>query len=150
MVKEEDLITTANRMAKKEKEYATSIKETAELFRHPLVKVLIEAISLDSEKHHLLFNALAQMLEQKMLGSVVEELLTLPKEEVDVVISMIHDHIRVEDEMTKAIRELAEKIEDEDIRTVLNYIYDDEVRHHKLLVDIEQKIISKYKEEKES
>ncbi len=147
-MEEADLITFATTMAEKEKGYAKSIKDTAELFRHPIIKVLIEAISLDSEKHHLLFNAIAQLLEQKMLSPVADELLTLPKEEVDIVISMIRDHIRVETEMMEAVKKLAEKIEDEDIRIVLNYIYEDEVRHHKLLTDIEQKIISKYEEEK--
>ncbi len=144
-----DLITITMNMAKKEKEYAGSVKDTAKFFRHPLIKVLIEAISLDSEKHHLLFNALAQLFEQKTLAPVVDELLTLPKEDINIVVSMIRDHIRVETEMIEMVRKLMDKVEDEDIKTVLSYIYDDEVRHHKLLTDIEQKIIIKYEEKKE-
>ena len=144
-----DLIAIAMNMAKREKEYAESIKDTAKFFRHPLIKVLIEAISLDSEKHHLLYNALAQLFEQKALAPVIHELLTLPKEDINIVISMIRDHIKVETEMIEAVKKLMEKVEDEDIKTVLSCIYDDEIRHHKLLTDIEQKIITKYEERKE-
>ncbi len=144
-----DLITIAVNMAKKEKEYAESVKDTAKFFRHPLIKVLIEAISLDSEKHHLLFNALAQLFEQKALAPVVDELLTLPREDINIVISMIRDHIRVETEMIETVKKLLGRVKDKDIKTVLSYIYDDEVRHHKLLTDIEQKIITKYEEKRE-
>ncbi len=147
MEEEKDLIIIANEMSKKEKEYANSLRDTAELFRHPIIKALIEAISFDSEKHHLLFNALAQLFEQKTLEPVVEELLTIPKEEADIAISMIHDHISVEERMMKSVKKLAEEVKDENIKVILNYIYEDEVRHHKLLTYIRQRIIEKYKEE---
>lgn len=143
---EKDIINLVLEMARREKEHAEKLRNTSSMFRHPIIQVLIEGISLDSEKHSLLFNTISRLLEEDILGPLASELLTLPDTEIEMIKNTLREHIRTETKMIETVKKLMDLIDNKDIRTVLSYIYEDEIRHHNLLVEIDRRVAERYRE----
>jgi rubrerythrin len=108
-----------------------SVKDTQNL----LVKNLIQAISIDSNKHALLLNAIVARLESKT--PFIEE------SKRDELGKDIKTHIELEAEAIKTYKELIPKMEDPGSKQVLNYILIDEKRHHRLLKQLYKLVIEK-------
>ena len=127
-----DLLTTAKEMVSKEFEYAKELREAATKFRHPVLQVLLVGISLDSEKHSAFYDAIVKTLTEAQP--------MLSEEELEVIKEGIKKHIKQEAEMVKLTAELLEKVSDPKLKLILQMIHDDEVRHHKLLLNLQKKI----------
>ncbi|MFX0168129.1 MAG: ferritin family protein [Candidatus Hodarchaeota archaeon] len=109
----------------------TSVKNT----RNELVRYLIEAIAIDSNKHALLLNAILARLESKT--PFIEET------KRDELGANIQEHIRLEANAIKTYSNLIPKTEDPGTKKVLEYILEDEKRHHTLLKQLYTLVIEK-------
>ena len=108
-----------------------SVKNT----KNELVRHLIQAIAIDSNKHALLLNAILARLESKT--PFIDE------EKRDQLGNNIKEHINLEAHAIKTYQELIPKTEDPGSKQVLEYILDDEKRHHKLLKRLYELVIEK-------
>ena len=103
--------------------------------KNQLVKYLIQAIAIDSNKHALLLNAILARIESKT--PFIDEA------KRDELGKNIKAHIEMEAEAIKTITELIPEIEDPGSKQVLEYILEDEKRHHNLLTQLYKLIIEK-------
>jgi rubrerythrin len=108
-----------------------SIKDT----KNELVKHLIQAIAIDSNKHALMLNAILARLESKT--PFIEET------KRDELGKDIQTHIDLEAYAIKTYEQLIPETEDPGSKQVLEYILDDEKRHHTLLTQLYQLVIEK-------
>lgn len=127
-----DILTLSKEMVSKEFEYAKELREVANKFRHPVLQVLLVGISLDSEKHSAFYDAIVKTLTETQP--------MLSEEELEVIKKGIKKHIEQEAEMVRLTAELLEKVSDPKLKLILQMIHDDEVRHHKLLLNLQKKI----------
>jgi rubrerythrin len=110
-------------------------KKSVEDTENQLVKYLIQAIAIDSNKHALLLNALLARLESKT--PFIEE------KKRDELGKHIQEHIKMESEAIKTYTELIPQTDDPGSKQVLEYILDDEKRHHHLLTRLYELVIEK-------
>ena len=103
--------------------------------KNQLVKYLIQAIAIDSNKHALLLNAILARIESKT--PFIDEA------KRDELGKNIKAHIEMEAEAIKTITELIPEIEDPGSKQVLEYILEDEKRHHNLLTQLYKLVIEK-------
>ena len=108
-----------------------SVKDT----KNQLVKNLIQAIAIDSNKHALMLNAILARIESKT--PFIEET------KRDELGKDIQTHIELEAEAIKTYKELIPEMEDPGSKQIIQYILDDEKRHHKLLTQLYKLVIEK-------
>ena len=130
-----ELVEYFRREAERERQYAKALEETASKSSNAMLRTIMRAVSLDSQKHALLYEALAELLENPAL---------VTEEENRAVIEEIERHIREEEE---AVRELEKLLEDERIkreppaRFIVEMMLRDERFHHALLRRLHQAVI---------
>ncbi len=127
-----DLSSIAQVAAEKELEHAEELRETAKKTKHLVLKALLEGIAKDSEKHSLLYKAIFDFLNKTST--------MLSEEELETLETSIERHIKVESEMIQLAREWSEKVESPKLKMILVAILEDEIKHHKLLRNILDKI----------
>ncbi|MFW9830204.1 MAG: ferritin-like domain-containing protein [Candidatus Thorarchaeota archaeon] len=103
--------------------------------KNQLVKNLIQAIAIDSNKHALMLNAILARLESKT--PFIEET------KRDELSKDIQAHIELEAEAIDTYKQLIPKTDDPGSKEVLKYILGDEKRHHKLLTQLYELVIEK-------
>ncbi|MFX1563312.1 MAG: ferritin family protein [Promethearchaeota archaeon] len=111
---------------------ATASVKTTE---NRLVRRLIEGIAIDSNKHALILQAIIAHLESKTPFITEEKRNELGKN--------IRHHIELEAQAIKTYSNLIPKSPDSGTKKLLEYILEDERRHHKLLKEIYTLIIEK-------
>ncbi len=114
--------------AELEEKYAEELRELAESLKHPMLKAVFEGISKDSEKHCLLYRAIAVILSE------VQPFIS--EEDLKRVAATIEKHIRLESLMLEKAKEILLKVGDPRVKLLVASIADDESRHHKLLLSI--------------
>ncbi len=122
----------AHDMSLKEKEYAEELEELAGKIKHPVLQALIKGIASDSRKHSIFYSAVEELLSR------VQPLLT--EEELETLKKGIRKHIEMEAEMVEFTRKMAQETDDPRLKLIFAAIHDDELKHHKLLLDIEKRI----------
>lgn len=128
----EKLIPLLKEMSQKEKEYAQELRELSEKFKHPVLSALIKGIALDSEKHSIFYESLVKLLSETQPF--------ISEEELEIIKKGIRKHIEMEAEMIEFTRKLVKETTDPRQKMILAAIYEDEVKHHKVLVDIEKNV----------
>ncbi len=128
----EELINIVHEMSLKEEEYARELRELATKFKHPVLQALILGISKDSEKHSIFYKSIEELLRK------TQPLIT--EEELEIIKKGIRKHIKMEAQMIEFTKNILDKVNDPRLRLVFSAIYEDEVKHHKLLIDIERNI----------
>ena len=108
--------------------HADRLAESMEQLKHPLIKALLEAILHDSRKHA----AVCQALIDVEAGSVP------PRLDVDMgpAVSLHQDikqHVAVEAEMIKRLEKMIGETRDDRVKAFLDYLLDEERRHHSML-----------------
>lgn len=103
--------------------------------QNQLVKYLVQAIAIDSNKHALMLNAILARLESKT--PFIDEA------KRDELGKDIKAHIEMEAQAIKTYTELIPEIEDPGSKQVLEYILEDEKRHHNLLIQLYKLVIEK-------
>ena len=131
----QELASLLKTMSEKEKKYAEELENLSERFRHPVLQALIKGIAKDSEKHSIFYAALA-----KLVGEI-QPMIT--EEELRIIREGLEKHIETEANMIELTRRLAVETSDPRQKLVLQAIYEDEVKHHKILLDIHRNIVEK-------
>lgn len=118
--------------AEMERIYAKELRDLASKVRHPLLSAMITAISKDSEKHGLLYEALAELVAgtQPMLS----------EEELKMIVDAVSKHVKSESKMISLNKTLLKEAERPEAKLILAAVLDDEVTHHKILEDIRDEI----------
>lgn len=131
----ENLEKVFQEAAEKEKEYAKELEEEARRLPNPVIRVLLESIAEDSYKHSKLYTAALEVVQGKV-GMI-------SRRELEDLRRAVRKHIEEEARMVKLARELADSTDNPRLKLILEAIYEDELRHHSLLVAIE-KYLEKY------
>jgi hypothetical protein len=114
-------------MARMEEDYAVDYDEDVAGLGNVPVAGLLGSVALDSKKHAGLYRAIAAILKGPLGMTDVE---------YDRLESSLKRHIEVEERMMTEVRALLEGENDERVKTLLNEIYTDEVRHHAFLSNL--------------
>lgn len=128
----EDMRLTFKSMAEKELAYSKSLGALALKLNHPVLKSLLIAIAGDSAKHSMFYKAMLKLTSM--------QLPLMPEEDLDIITKEIEGHIKIEEEMIKVVDELMNATNDPRLKIVLESLREDEVKHHKLLLNIRDKI----------
>ncbi|MEB3825743.1 MAG: ferritin-like domain-containing protein [Desulfurococcales archaeon] len=120
------------KMVEEEKKYAEELEELSKSFRHPVLQAMIRGIARDSFKHSILYEAIARLLKETQPA--------LTEEELKLIKEGLEKHIKMEAEMVRLTSEWARQTSDPRLKLLLTAIHEDEVKHHKILVDIKDRI----------
>ncbi|ADI32492.1 hypothetical protein [Staphylothermus hellenicus] len=131
-MKIEEIREKAREMSELEKKYAEELRELATKFKHPVLQALILGIAQDSDKHSIFYRSIYELLSR------TQPLLT--EEELAIIKEGIRKHIETEAEMVELTEKLARESEDPRMKLIFEAIHEDEVKHHKLLILIQEKI----------
>jgi rubrerythrin len=122
------------RLAEAERKYAEELRGLAESVKYAtVIGAVIEAIASDSEKHAGLYEAMLKIVVGWHQPGLV-------REDLKLVAQVIDRHIETERRMIEETRKLLEEVADPRMRLLLAAIYEDEVKHHRVLTDIKDKI----------
>lgn len=133
----EEILERTRIMIEEEMKYARELRSLSESFRHPIIQALVRGIALDSEKHSMFYEAILKLLEG--------EVRALTEEEIKTISEGIRKHIETEKTMMELTKKLLDQVDDPKLKLILAAIHEDEVKHHKLLLDIEKNIAEKYR-----
>ncbi|MEM4576712.1 MAG: hypothetical protein QW701_04535 [Candidatus Nezhaarchaeales archaeon] len=128
----EEMKSTFKSIAKKELAYSKSLGALALKLSHPVLKSPLIAIAGDSAKHDMFYKA---MLKLTSMRSPL-----MPEEDLELITKEIEKHIKIEEEMIKVVNELMNATNDPRLKVILEPLREDEVKHHKLLLNIRDKI----------
>jgi rubrerythrin len=103
----------------------------AERISHPLVRVVLQAIIQDSGKHA----SICQALIDVDAGEVPQRLDLDMARAIDLH-QQIKQHIRVESKMITSLETMIKEVKDDRVAGLLNYMLEDERRHHGLLTGL--------------
>ena len=133
---EEELKKFLLKQAELEQKIVDVVEENTKQLPNILIRELLKGIAYDSLKHKNMLQSLHALLESKT--PMIDEQLS------NKLINGIKEHIRMEEEAIKTYGDLLEKTEDENVKTIIGYILEDERRHHALLKKIEKTVIEKH------
>ena len=109
------------------------VKENVDKLGNVFIKELLLGISQDSQKHAMLLRALKKAVEGPTPF--------ISEEERDKIAKGIETHIKLEENAVKTYGELAEKSDDDQVKTIASMIKEDEIRHHQLLLELHKAVI---------
>jgi len=125
MLSKEEIAKFFEKQVVLENEIVASINKALVNIRNPAVKGVLKGISLDSVKHGEMYKA------------AIELLLTVPpalsQQEFDELLEFVKKHIAEEERAIISMEEVMNQVEDEKVKLLLEAIFADEQRHHKLL-----------------
>jgi len=130
-----ELLDFVEKMVVEEKKYAEELRNVASKLKHPVLKGLIAGVASDSEKHSVIYSALADLLKNPQPR--------LSEEELKVIKEGIRRHIDMEAKMIELTKKWAEAAEDSRVKLLLIAVHEDEIKHHKILIDIAEHIAEK-------
>ena len=108
--------------------HVKALTETLKSIENPMIKVLLDMIIHDSRKHA----TIAQALIDVEAGSVPHRLDTDLGPATNFN-QNIKQHIRVELDMIERFGEVSKLVKDDRVKKFIDYLVDDEKRHHTLL-----------------
>lgn len=115
-----------------EERHSSELKRLASSIKHPVLKALFTAISMDSLKHSIMYRALRELLSTPQPF--------ISEEDLKAISSTIRKHIETEALMLEEARRLLAVSNDPRVKLVMAAIADDEVKHHEVLKSIEKRI----------
>jgi hypothetical protein len=135
MLSKEEITRFFEKQVFMENEIVTSINKALVKIRNPAVKGVLKGISLDSVKHGEMYKA------------AIELLTTVPpalsQQEFDEVLKFVKKHITEEEKAIMSMEEVINQVEDEKVKLLLEAIFSDEQRHHKLLNDVMELLVKR-------
>ena len=122
--------------ADEEVRHAEKILETAKNVKSPLVRAVLTAVAMDSQKHRALLLEAVRLVEGKGEGPAIAE--------ADESLARIREHVEVEEEALRffeaAVRDPA-VAQDPQLSFILKLILRDEAFHHVMLHDLYQALV---------
>jgi len=122
------LIDQLKEQKKIEQSYVKALKPSVAKAKNKLVAALLESIVLDSMKHAAIYQALINVKGGETPSSM----------DIDMGVAVelhqdIKQHIRVEAEMLSRVGVMARDAKDKRVKAMIQYILEDEKRHHSTL-----------------
>ena len=108
--------------------HVKALKETMKSVQNPMIKVMLEMIVYDSKKHA----SIAQALVDVEAGTVPHKL-DMDLGPATNFNQNVKQHVRVELEMIERLEEAQKMVKDDRVMKFIEYLIDEEKRHHKLL-----------------
>ena len=108
--------------------HVKALTETLKSVENPMIKVLLDMIIHDSRKHA----TIAQALIDVEAGSAPHRL-DMDLGPATNFNQNIKQHVRVELDMIERLGEVSKLVKDDRVRKFIDYLVDEEKRHHKLL-----------------
>ncbi|AFH43140.1 ferritin-like domain-containing protein [Fervidicoccus fontis] len=132
---EEEIKKEVKEFAILEKEYAKILLELSKKIKHKALSSIFESLSKDSEKHATLYETISELLsnEQPFIS----------EEDFRLIERTINEHITTEAKMIEESRKILNNIKDPRVRLLAAIIYEDEEKHHKLLLTVKEDIAKK-------
>lgn len=130
----EAVAKTLQKLAEAERKYSEELRVLADSVKYAtVIAAVIDAVASDSEKHARLYESMLKIVSGWHQPSLFEE-------DLKLVAQVIDRHIETEKRMIEETRKLLEEVSDSRMRLLLAAIYEDEVKHHRVLTDIKDKI----------
>jgi len=120
------------KFAQLEERYSEELKKLAESLRHPVLKALFAGIAKDSEKHSLMYRAIADLLSRQQPA--------ISEEDLKGISEAVERHIETEAKMLEEAKKLLAGSDDPRVKLIVAAIADDESKHHAVLVSIKKRI----------
>jgi len=126
-----DIIDLLKEQKKLELNHVEILSKSIKDLKHPMARVIIEAIIQDSKKHA----AIAQALIDVGAGEAPMRM------DVDMGPAVnlhqnIKQHVRVEQNMIERLEEIDAMVKDDRVKAFIAYLVEEEKRHHKLLKEL--------------
>ena len=135
MLSNEEMTKFFEKQAFLENEIVNSINKALVKIRNPAVRGVLKGISLDSVKHGEMYKA------------AIELLTTVPpalsQQELDELVKFVEKHIAEEEKAMISMEEVMTQIKDEKVQLLLEAIFADEQRHHKLLNSVMEILVKR-------
>lgn len=135
MLSKEEMTRFFEKQALLENEIVKSINKALAKVRNPVVRGVLKGISLDSVKHGEMYKA------------AIELLTTVPpalsQQELDELVKFVKKHIAEEEKAMISMEEVMTQIKDEKVQLLLEAIFADEQRHHKLLNSVMEILVKR-------
>ena len=109
------------------------VEENVAQLGNAFVKELLLAVSTDSKKHAELLRSLRKAVEGPTPF--------ISEGERDKIAKGIAAHIKMEEQAVETYAELAEKSDNDQVKTIAMMIREDELRHHALLKELHKAVI---------
>ncbi|MBX5327147.1 MAG: hypothetical protein ACQXXH_07835 [Candidatus Bathyarchaeia archaeon] len=135
MLSKEETIKFFEKQVFLENKIVKSINKALVKIRNPVVKGVLKGISLDSVKHGEMYKAAVELL------STVPPALT--QREFDELLKFVKKHIADEERAILSMEEVMSHVKDEKVKLLLEAIFSDEQRHHKLLNSVMEILVQK-------
>jgi ribonucleotide reductase beta subunit family protein with ferritin-like domain len=135
MLSKEEITKFFKKQMVLENEIVNSINKALAKIRNPVVKGVLKGISLDSVKHGEMYKA------------AIELLMTVPpalsQQEFDELLKFVKKHIAEEEKAILSMEEIMNQVNDEKVKLLLEAIFSDEQRHHKLLNSVMEILVKR-------
>ncbi|MHA2433257.1 MAG: ferritin family protein [Candidatus Thorarchaeota archaeon] len=109
------------------------VEENVSNLGNAFIKDLLLGVSQDSQKHAALLKSLKKAVEGPTPF--------ISEAERDKIAKGIDKHIKMEENAVRTYQELADKSDNEQVKTIAMMIREDEVRHHALLKELHKAVV---------
>ena len=123
------------KQASVEHEIVRSIDKALVKIRNPAVKGVLKGISLDSVKHAEMYKAAIDLMSSVSPA--------LNQAEFDELTKFVKKHIAEEEMAILSMEEVLREVSDEKVKLLLEAIFSDEQRHHRLLNQIMEILVKR-------
>ncbi|MEM2122714.1 MAG: hypothetical protein QXE79_03665 [Candidatus Bathyarchaeia archaeon] len=118
---DDDAVRLLEGLERFEGEVAERLSSLMDRVENNIIRLLIHTLVLDSMKHASIIRALLDIVQGTRFSEADKRLLG----------EELSRHIAEEETMLRNVKELVDKVEDENVKAVLNQISLEEERHHK-------------------
>lgn len=129
----EETLAFIDRQIELELKIIEIVKENVDKLGNAFVKDLLLAVSTDSQKHAELLKSLRKSVEGPTPF--------ISEKERDKIARGIEAHIKMEEQAVETYGKLAEKSDNDQVKTIAMMIREDEIRHHALLKELHKAVI---------
>ena len=129
----EDTLAFIDKQIDLELKIVEIVEENVAQLGNAFVKDLLLAVATDSKKHAALLKSLRKAVEGPTPF--------ISEKERDKIARGIEAHIKMEEQAVATYGELAEKSDNEQVKTIAMMIREDELRHHALLKELHKAVI---------
>ena len=119
------LIKFCEHQIKLENKIVDSVHKAVDKIDNEAVSTALKGISLDSNKHAMMYKSVISLLTTSSAA--------LNEEQLDLQKKVIEDHIKMEAAVIEELQKMVPTVENEKVGVILSAILKDEERHHKLL-----------------
>ena len=135
MLSKEEISRFFEKQMSLENDIVDSINKALAKIRNPAVRGVLKGISLDSVKHAEMYKAAIELLSSVQPA--------LSQGEFDELLKFVKKHIAEEEKAIISMEEVMDQVEDEKVHLLLEAIFADEQRHHKLLNSVMELLVKR-------